>query len=136
MRQVSGRKVCFGKKRGCVAVTASWKHWPCLFPQHGPGKKHLRRIELAGWQRGIVEQHPDRLLAGLIHSDGCRVMNPVYGKHYPRYEFTNHSSDIRKIFTNACDLYGVRWTQPKWKVVSIARAPDVAKLDLVIAPKR
>ncbi|MBO9520400.1 MAG: hypothetical protein J7518_02585 [Nocardioidaceae bacterium] len=23
---------------GCVVTTVSWKHWPCLFPQHGPGR--------------------------------------------------------------------------------------------------
>jgi hypothetical protein len=26
----------------CVEVSLSSKHSPCLFPQHGPGKKHLR----------------------------------------------------------------------------------------------
>lgn len=136
IRAVSGRKVCVVKKQGCVAVTASWKHWTCLFPQHGPGRKHLRKIELAGWQREIVAHHPERLLAGLIHSDGCRVMNPVYGRHYPRYEFKNHSADIQKIFTNACDAYGISWTQSKWNTISIARARDVAKLDLAIDAKR
>ena len=25
---------------GAVITTVSWKHWPCLFPQHGPGRKH------------------------------------------------------------------------------------------------
>ncbi|EFK99164.1 conserved hypothetical protein [Streptomyces sp. SPB78] len=25
---------------GCTAVSSSSKHWACLFPQHGPGKKH------------------------------------------------------------------------------------------------
>jgi hypothetical protein len=30
----------------------------CPFPQHGPGKKHKRRIELEPWQRIIVSQHP------------------------------------------------------------------------------
>lgn len=28
-------------------VVSSWsKHWPCLFPQHGPGLKHHRAIQL------------------------------------------------------------------------------------------
>ena len=34
---------------GCVITTMSWKHWLCLFPQHGPGRKHERRIELEPW---------------------------------------------------------------------------------------
>jgi hypothetical protein len=120
---------------GCVEVNAYWKHWPCLFPQHGPGPKHQRRIQLAAWQEEIVAAHPDRLLRGLIQSDGCRVLNRVNGKGYPRYHFTNNSQDIRDIFGRACDGYGVRWRQNNWKSLSVARAPDVAKLDLVIGPK-
>ena len=27
--------------KGCAEVTLYSKHWPCLLPQHGPGKKHL-----------------------------------------------------------------------------------------------
>jgi hypothetical protein len=34
-----------------VTVQSYWMHWPCLFPQHGPGPKHKRPIELAPWQR-------------------------------------------------------------------------------------
>jgi hypothetical protein len=26
----------------CVDVGAYWIHWPCVFPQHGSGRKHLR----------------------------------------------------------------------------------------------
>jgi hypothetical protein len=32
--------------------------WPCLIPQHGPGRKHERKIELVDWQRDIVDEHP------------------------------------------------------------------------------
>src|SRR5438128_716364 len=27
---------------GCIEVYSYSRHWPCLFPQHGPGRKHLR----------------------------------------------------------------------------------------------
>jgi hypothetical protein len=47
----------------------------CLFPQHGPGRKHERVLEMADWQRAIVERHPADFLRGLFHSDGCRVNN-------------------------------------------------------------
>jgi hypothetical protein len=30
----------------CLEVYSFSKHWPCLFPQHGPGRKHERKIEL------------------------------------------------------------------------------------------
>ena len=36
------------------------KHWPCLFPQHGPGRKHERKIELTVWQRELVDQDRGR----------------------------------------------------------------------------
>jgi hypothetical protein len=62
---------------GCVEVYTYWRHWPCVFPQHGPGTKHLRRIELAAWQASILAEQSASLLRGLIHSDGCRVINRV-----------------------------------------------------------
>src|SRR5215210_9435483 len=37
-------------KDGCREVYSFWKGWPCLFPQHGRGKKHERPIVLAPWQ--------------------------------------------------------------------------------------
>jgi hypothetical protein len=120
---------------GCVEVTGHWKHWPCLFPQHGPGRKHERKIELAAWQEAIVIRHPDRFLRGLVHSDGYRGLNWVNGKGYPRYLFTNESKDIRDLFCWACDLFLVRWRKSKRNTISVARAPDVARLDLVIGPK-
>jgi hypothetical protein len=60
--------------RRCVRVVADSKRWPEAFPQHGPGRKHERRIELAGWQREIVDRFPREFLRGL-HSDGCRTVN-------------------------------------------------------------
>ena len=44
-------------------------------PQHGAGRKHLRTIELEGWQREIVAQCPELFLRGLFNSDGCRAAN-------------------------------------------------------------
>src|SRR4051812_34299653 len=41
-------------------------HLACLFPQHGPGRKHRRSIVLEGWQTGIVEREPWRFLRGCI----------------------------------------------------------------------
>ena len=61
--------------QGCLNTTVGWKHWPCLFPQHGPGRKHERSIVLEPWQRAIVDAHPGPLLRGLFHSDGFRVTN-------------------------------------------------------------
>lgn len=120
---------------GCVDVNAYWQHWPCVFPQHGPGPKHMRAIELVPWQQEIADTHPDRLLRGLIHSDGSRDLNWVNGKSYPRYQFSNVSADIQEIFCRAVELFGVHWTRPYWNTISIARRPDVEKLDAIIGPK-
>jgi hypothetical protein len=137
-------RVGFASRVGCVDVNAYWKHWPCLFPQHGPGRKHERRIELAPWQRLIVAAHPRALVRGLIHSDGNRHVNQVtrtlsFGSRsyrYPRYIFTNASTDILAIFTNALNVLGVHWTQMTARDVSVARGDHVAFLDSFVGPKR
>jgi hypothetical protein len=121
---------------GAVEISCYSKAWPVLFPQHGPGRKHLRKIELAPWQAEIIDRFPRRFLRGLIHSDGCRVLNPVNGKDYPQYFFDQVSDDIRRIFCEACDRLGIEYTWSKWKTVSIARANSVAVLDSFVGPKR
>jgi hypothetical protein len=138
IRAIRARKTMpvFRTRRiGCTELSALWKHWVCLFPQHGPGPKHKRRIQLAHWQERIAKRHPDRLLRGLIHSDGCRSINRVNGYAYSRYQFSNRSIDIQEIFCRACDAYGVRWRQMNRYTISVARRADVAKLDLVVGPK-
>ena len=40
-----------------VEVHAYSKSWPCLFPQHGPGKKHERKIDLAELAAGARRSH-------------------------------------------------------------------------------
>lgn len=116
------------------------KQWPCLLPQHGVGRKHDRRIALVDWQQRIVDAHPEQLVRGLIHSDGCRAINRIRGRRgtyeYPRYEFSNRSQDIRRIFCDTCDALGVDWRIMKRDVISIARRASVAKLDAFIGPKR
>ncbi len=118
-----------------VVIGCYSKAWPLLFPQHGPGRKHTRKIELARWQREIVERHPKPFLRGLIHSDGCQVLNRVNGKGYPRYFFSQVSDDIRSLFCEAYRMVGVEYRLNRWNSVSIARAPSVAILDSFIGPK-
>jgi len=121
---------------GCTAVASISKHWPCLFPQHGPGMKHTRSVLLEPWQENLaLTLHPRELMRGLIHSDGSRDLNPVKGKDYPRYQFSNRSSDIRDIFANACRAIGVGYTRDQRWTISVARRPDVALLDTFIGPK-
>jgi hypothetical protein len=119
----------------CVEISCYSKLWPLLFPQHGPGKKHTRKIVLEPWQEEIVQAYPREFLRGLIHSDGCRVLNRVNGKDYPRYLFKQISDDIRGLFCQTCDLLGIAYRFNRWNEVSIARAPSVALMDSFIGPK-
>lgn len=131
------------RKQGCTDVKAYWKHWPCVFPQHRPGRKHDRAIVLDDWQRGLVAQEPGAFLRGLFHSDGCRIVNwtvrTVAGQpkryEYPRYLFTNASADIRGLCSWALDLLDVPHTHPKERHISVARKEGVAVLDAVVGPK-
>lgn len=120
-----------------VEVHAYSKSWPCLFPQHGAGKKHERRIELTDWQEDLVDLVPSLLIRGLIHSDGCRFTNTGRGGwSAPRYVFTNFSEDIKQIFCQACDRLDLRWTTAPPKSVYVSRKDDVARLDEFVGPKR
>jgi hypothetical protein len=49
------RRANLMKRRDCACVATSMNsaHWPCLFPQHAPGKKHARAIKLASWPEEI-----------------------------------------------------------------------------------
>ncbi|TWJ20553.1 hypothetical protein JD76_00651 [Micromonospora endolithica] len=139
MRAVLARNVQRVQQPGCVSVQSSGTHWPCLFPQHGPGKKHERSIVLADWQREIVERHPGHFLRGLFHSDGCRFSNRVTtrGKEYvyPRYMFSNESADIMALCRWALDLLDIAWRMNRRNCLSVARRDAVAALDRHVGPK-
>lgn len=131
------------KRPGAIVTTTYWKHWVCLFPQHGPGRKHERPIVLEGWQREIVEAHPAAFLRGLFHSDGSRVNNwarrPVAGVsklyEYPRWPFSNVSEDILQLCCWALDQVDVAWRRSSPKHVSVSRREAVARLDELIGLK-
>ncbi|WP_310719643.1 transcriptional regulator [Streptomyces lydicus] len=139
--------VCIIQREGCVMVTSYSHHWPCLFPQHGPGKKHERRIALEPWQQEIVDAHPWEFLRGLIHSDGCRITNWATRRvggvrkryEYPRYFFTNMSADIIRLYTDTLDKVGVEWRPArqarKAENISVAKRSSVALMDQHIGPK-
>lgn len=139
MQLVLPNRVAVLRRGGCVEISSYSKHWPCLFPQAGVGRKHERPIILEPWQRDVVRVHPKLLLRGLIQSDGSRHLNtivrPPKRHQYVRYEFSNASDDIRGIFTDTCDALGVHWTQMNARNVSIARRDDVAFLDTFIGAK-
>jgi hypothetical protein len=130
--------------RRCVRVMADSKRWPEAFPQHGPGRKHARKIELVGWQRGIVDRFPREFLRGLLHSDGCRTVNRfttllpsgrMAEYAYPRWFFSNRSADIRGLFCEYCERLGIRWTQSNPRNISISHRKSVALVDSFVPAK-
>ena len=84
-------------------------------------------------------------MRGLIHSDGCRAVNRftttlpsgrVAEYAYPRYFFSNLSTDIRRLFCEACDRLGVRWTQSNPRNISVSHRASVAVLEELVGEKR
>ncbi|MFB6604060.1 helix-turn-helix domain-containing protein [Streptomyces noursei] len=136
-----------GQKQGCTDVKSFSTHWPCLVPQHGPGKKHDRAIRLESWQQAIVDACPWEFIRGLVHSDGCRITNwttrVVAGQRkryeYPRYFFTNKSADIRRLYAETLDKVDVEWRTTRrgneTYNVSVAKRDSVALMDQHIGPK-
>lgn len=135
-----------GRRRrpGMHDVKAYSKHWPCLFPQHGPGMKHTRPIIFEPWQQEVVDEFTEEFVRGLIHSDGCRVYNVAThtaksGKHtryyYSRYHFTNESTHIRDLFTDSLDRLGIDFRYNNRNCISIARRESVKRLDAFVGPK-
>lgn len=129
---------------GVIVVQAHWIHWPCLFPQHGPGRKHMRTLGMEEWQWDTVELYPADFLRGLFHSDGCRVKNwatqVVAGEKkrydYTRWQFKNESAEIMGWCQQALDLLDVPWRQSSRNTLSVSRRDGVARLDELIGLKR
>jgi hypothetical protein len=143
-RRVMPSSAVFSRQRiGMTEVKTTSKHWPCLFPQHGPGMKHTRKIELAEWQQVIVDRYPGDFARGLFHSDGYRGMNRVRrvladGEHwyeYPRYLFVNVSQDILQLCGQTLDQLDVEWRFSKPTTISVAKKEAVARLDAFVGPK-
>jgi hypothetical protein len=135
MLEMLPNKVGRVHRQGCTEIYSHSKHWICLFPQHGRGRKHERSIVLDYWQQRIVDRFPAPFVRGLIHSDGCRVLNRVKNTDYPRYHFTNVSDDIRGLCCRAFDLLGVDWRQNNRFSLSVARRASVQLLDQFVGPK-
>jgi hypothetical protein len=91
----------------------------------------------------MVTELPGQFARGLFHSDGYRGINRVRralpdGDHwyeYPRYLFTNESTDILELCGAALDRLGVDWRSAKSDVISVAKRDAVARLDAHVGPK-
>jgi len=109
---------------------------PLLFPQHGPGRKHTRKINLEEWQEDIVKEHPKAIIKGLLDSDGCRFIATLGKKKYLRFQFTNKSEDIKDIFCKVCDTLNIGyWRKVGYKNINIQRKQSVDIVDKFYEPK-
>jgi hypothetical protein len=70
-----------------VTLHAYHGHWACLFPQHGPGKKHHREIALEPWQQALIACAPWSFLRGCVRSDGCVFINRTGRYSYETVRF-------------------------------------------------
>jgi hypothetical protein len=130
------RSYRYPRETRCVEISMYSKHWPCLLPQHGPGRKHTRRIRLEPWQEELVGRATEDFLRGLIHSDGCRVIANDRGVQSVRYHFSNRSEDIKRLFCESLNRLGIPWTRPSDEQIAINRKHAVARLDEFIGPKQ
>jgi hypothetical protein len=134
-----------GTTGDCVNVSAYSNHLPCLLPQHGPGLKHRRRIELEPWQSHILDAHPWPFIRACIWTDGCAFINRTdvhraKPYEYLSYGFANMSTDILGLFVGACDRVGVvtrvnRNRKGLWDV-RINRRGSVALMESEVGLKR
>jgi hypothetical protein len=128
-----------------VDVSLYSAHSQCLLPQHAPGRKHARPIELEAWQSGFLALAPWAFLRGCIRSDGCVFVNRT-DVHRPQpyeylsYQFSNMSKGIIDLFVGTCDQVGVvtrvnRNRRGLW-TVRINQRESVGRLHEHVGPKR
>jgi hypothetical protein len=117
-----------------VVLWVYHRHLSCLFPQHGPGKKHERPIELEPWQHELVGAAPWAFVRGCIRSDGCSFINRTGRYSYLSFEFRNWSTDILGIFASTCAAVGLHPRQYANRV-RLCRRADVAELMTYVGVK-
>jgi hypothetical protein len=120
---------------GYVCALPRHSHLSCLFPQHGAGKKHERSIVLEPWQQSLLEAEPWAFLRGCIRSDGCVYINRTGKYEYLSYCFDNLSSDIRRLFVDACHRVGVE-CRPAGTSVRVYRRASVGLMLQHVGVKR
>ena len=92
-----------------ASLSVYHRHLPCLFPQVGPGMKHLRPIRPELWQWAIIATAPWPFIRGCIQTDGCVFINKTGPYEYLSYHFGNMSRDIALLFVFALKRVGVEY---------------------------
>lgn len=127
--------VVMGHEGRMTILSVYSSHLPCVFPKHGAGMKHLRRIALEPWQHALVAAAPWSLLKGLIRSDGCAYINRTGPYEYLSYEFSNRSADILDLFARTCESVNVEYRRYQ-RSIRIYRRASVALMEANVGLKR
>ena len=106
--------VSLTQRQGCTEICSYSRHWPCLFPQHGPGKKHPldRARRVAAGHSGAA---PRDLARGLFHSDAYCGINRVrrtWGTAIIGMSIRGICSSTSR--RTSCGCAGRRWTGWGW----------------------
>ena len=125
----------YGHEGRMTILSVHSAHLGCIFPQHGPGMKHLRPILLEAWQNELIARAPWHFLKGLIRSDGCSFVNRTGPYEYLAYQLDNHSPDILDLFCATCDLVDIEYRRYA-RYVRINRRSSVERLKARIGVKR
>lgn len=131
--------ICYTKKKNANCIDLIfYNSLLCeIFPQHGPGAKHLRDLQLEKWQKRIVTNHSSHFMKGLFDGDGSRYL--VSSKNEWKYSFTNKSKDILTFMKECLDCHEIKYceTFPKAKKgtghILIQSRAGVKKLDELLA---
>ena len=142
---LTGVNVGTSRVRGARRVYASHPSWFEAFPQHGPGRKHTREIELAELAEkaharppGGIAARPRPLGRGTRASTASRRGSRAGASPNTRTSATSSRTTqriSRRIFCEHCELLDIRWTQSSFKNISVAHRDSVARLDEFIGPK-
>lgn len=95
-----------------------------------------------------MDVRPERFIRGLIRSAGCRALNRIRKKNgegfyeYPRYHFSNVSTDIVELLTATLDQLDIPWKSHIKRqepyldqmTASISRKAAVARMDTIVGP--
>ena len=118
-----------------VVLWAYSSHLTCLFPQHGAGKKHERRIALEPWQQELVAAAPWAFLRGCIRSDGSVFVNRTGRYEYLSYDFCNLSQDILGLFEDCLASGSGHGERRRGSVSTVARTSHCFSTTSVASPE-
>ena len=131
-------KVSFHTRVNCTTISVYSNKLPHLFPQHGPGPKHLRNLALTKIQEKLVEQYPKEFLWGLWITDGSRYLTRIKKSdkiyEYPTYAFKNKSKQLRTMFIESCQRLDLKPTSNR-EIVTCYKRKDVRKLEGILGVK-